>query len=106
MDNLLPNIFLSHKDIMHGIADRMRQLRLDHFNWTRAHLAEKSGVSEYTIKRFENTGQITLENLVLLALALNSVDELSHLFPMPEVDSIAQLEKREKRRQRGRRGNK
>jgi len=104
MDNILPNIFLSHKDIMLDIAHRMRRLRLDHFNWSRAYLAEKSGVTESTIKRFEKTGQITLENLVLLAMALESLEGLGQLFPMPEIDSIAELEKREQRRQRGRGG--
>lgn len=87
---------------MQRIANQMRRLRLDHFNWSREALAEKSGVNAYTIKRFENTGQITLENLLLLAMALQASEPFMQLFAMPEIDSIAELEKRSHKRQRGR----
>ena len=83
-------------------AQRFRRLRLDHFNWTRAYLAEQSGVTESTIKRFENTGQITMENLVLLAMALQAQQGILQLFPMPQSGSIADIEKRQLKRQRAR----
>lgn len=104
MDNILPANLFSKKELMLYIAKRFRCLRLDHFQWSRAVLADKSGVAESTIKRFENTGQITLENLIALAMAMNAQQVLLELFPMPQVLSIAELEKRNQgQRHRGRR---
>ena len=65
-------------------------------------LADKSGVTESTIKRFEKSGQITLENLVKLAQAMDAADALLELFPLPQLRSLAEVEKRSKHRQRGR----
>lgn len=100
MVDILPVKMLSHREVMLRVADRCKRLRLDHLNWTRAHLARKSRVTASTIKRFENTGQITMENLVLLAMAMNSHEAILHLFSMPQTGSIAEVEKREVRRQR------
>jgi transcriptional regulator with XRE-family HTH domain len=104
MDNILPANLFSKKELMLHIAKRFRRLRLDHYQWSRAVLADKSGVADSTIKRFENTGQITLENLIALAMAMNAQQVMLELFPMPQVLSIAELEKRNQdQRHRGRR---
>lgn len=102
MDNILPSIILSTQEIQKTIAARFRRRRLDHHNWPRHYLADKSGVTESTIKRFENSGQITLENLIRLAQAMDAADELVKLFPLPQLQSMSDVEKRSKRRQRGR----
>ncbi|MDH5326659.1 MAG: helix-turn-helix domain-containing protein [Gammaproteobacteria bacterium] len=102
MDNILPVSMISHKELMQLLAQRFRRLRLDHFNWSRAYLADQSGVTEATIKRFENTGQITIENILLLAMAMQCQQDFLKLFPLPETGSIAELEQRAVRRQRGR----
>lgn len=101
MSNILLVDIMSNREIMLTIAARFKRLRLDHFNMSRASLAEKSGVSENTIRNFEAKGQITLENLVALAATLKALKELLQLFPVPEVESIAELEARAKQRQRG-----
>jgi transcriptional regulator with XRE-family HTH domain len=101
MDNILPINTFGHKDIMSAIANNCRRLRLDHFNWSREHLAEKSGVTASTIKRFENTGQITIENMLLLAIALQAQEPFLRLFSFPEIQSIADVEKQARRRKRG-----
>ena len=103
MDNILPHTLLTTQEIRQTIADRFRRRRLDHHNWPRHYLASKSGVTESTIKRFEKNGQITLENLIRLAQAMDSADELLRLFPLPSLQTIAELEQRSKQRQRGRR---
>lgn len=92
---------MGHRDIMFAVAERFQRYRLDHLNWSRAHLAEKSGVTESTIKRFEKTGQITIENLLLLAVAMDAQEAFLQLFCLPEVKSIAQLEQHSHRRRRG-----
>jgi len=99
MDNLLTFIILSPTEIMETIAQRFKALRLHH-NWTRVSLAERSGVNENTIKRFENSGQITMANLLRLAVAMDAQQEFLDLFPVPEVQSIAELEKQSHQRKR------
>jgi len=102
MDSILPVTLLSNHDICSTIAKRFRRRRLDFHNWPRHVLAERSGVTESTIKRFENRGQITLENLVKLASAMNAAEEFLVLFPLPEVSSLKEVKQRQHKRQRGR----
>ena len=102
MDNLLPHTLMTTQEIRQTVADRFRRRRLDHHNWPRHHLASKSGVTESTIKRFEKNGQITLENLIRLAQAMGAADEILSLFPLPSLQSLAEVEQRSKQRQRGR----
>lgn len=105
MNPVLTAKLMNSREIMRHIASRLQRLRLDYFNWSRAYLAQQSGVSESTIRRFETVGQISVENLISLAMTLDSVEPFLQLFPMQEVVSIKELEKRERKRQRGR-GNK
>jgi len=102
MDDILPVKLLSNQEICSVIAHRFRRRRLDYHNWPRHVLAERSGVTESTIKRFENRGQITLENLVKLACAMNAADEFQGLFPLPDVSSLKEVKQRQHKRQRGR----
>ena len=46
-------------------------------------LAEMSGVSYGSIKRFESTGQISLLSLTRLAIALDAADDLRNLLQVP-----------------------
>ena len=101
MVNILPINLQTPKEMMDLIAHRFRQLRL-HQNRTRAALAARAGINENTIKRFENTGQITLANLLRLALVMDAQQEFLNLFPQTQVQSIAALEKQAQHRQRAR----
>ena len=47
---------------------------------TQMELADRSGVSYGSIKRFERTGKISLEGLWLIASALECDDQLDELF--------------------------
>ena len=54
--------------------------------------------------RFESSGQITLENLLKLAHALDALDAFEAVFIEPPATSIAELERRPAPvRRRGRR---
>jgi len=46
---------------------------------TQKELANRSGVSFGSIKRFETSGQISLESLLKVALVLECLDEFSYL---------------------------
>jgi len=56
-------------------------------NLTQAALASRSGVSLGTLKRFERYGEISLKNLLLLAVALKSTDGFPHSF-LPETTPL------------------
>ena len=66
------------KSIMEQFKDNFKQKRLS-LNLTQEGLANKSGVSLGSIKRFETIGQISLENLLKIALVLNCLDDFKNI---------------------------
>ena len=91
------------EQISKTLAARIRALRLAK-GWTQVTLAERSGVSFASLRRFEATGQASLQHLLALAFALNRLDDFDALFQAPRASSIAELEAAEKppARRRGR----
>lgn len=81
------------------VARRARARRLA-LAWTQQELADRSGMSLSSLRRFERSGAIAFLSLVKIAVALDAVDELVMLFP-EQLDSLDQLIT--KPRQRGRR---
>ncbi len=61
------------------IASQTRDRRLE-LNLSQQTLSEKSGVSYGSLKKFEQTGQISLESLLKLALVLRCIDDFNALF--------------------------
>ena len=88
------------------IAENLKQRRLN-FNLTQKALSKRSGVSLGSLKRFETTGEISLKNLILLAIGLQSSDELIDLFERQDYNSIEDVirAKNIKSRKRGRRND-
>ena len=72
------------------IRTSARRLRLAH-NMTQQALAEKSGVPLSTLKRFEQSGEISLAALLAIAGALSALDAFENLFPKPAASSLDQL---------------
>lgn len=80
-----------------------RGLRLVH-NMTQQALAEKSGVPLSTLKRFEQSGEISLAALLAIAGALGALDAFENLFLKPAAASLEELESaRADRRRAGKR---
>lgn len=73
-------------DLCKELAKRLTALRLQK-TWTREVLATTSSVNIHSLKRFERTGQISLERLVALCHALDIHHEIERLFkPRHRVD--------------------
>jgi len=87
----MPTNIFSPQSIAIKLAERLRARRLAE-DWSRRTLAERSGVPESTIKRFETHGSIGLEALVMLALTLDAADEFAQLFPAKTLTSIEQVQ--------------
>lgn len=91
------HLLYSPAELAREVGENARSLRLSK-NLSRKTLALKSGVSESSIKRFETSGAITLEALILLATALGNLDEIPRLFTTPHPESSMALKNAERRR--------
>jgi len=74
------------------LGEKAKALRLFH-GYKRVTLSEKSGVSAATIRNFEQTGKITLENFIRIAFALHEDHKLNGLFDLPEISSLQEIKK-------------
>lgn len=77
-------------EIDNDIANRMVKLRKRR-KITQKALAVKSGVSLGSIKRFEQSGEISLQSLTKLAIALEVEGELDTLFDSVPFQSIEEV---------------
>ena len=77
-------------EIDNDIANRMVKLRKRR-KITQKALAAKSGVSLGSIKRFEQRGEISLQSLTKLAIALEVEGELDTLFDSVPFQSIEEV---------------
>jgi len=80
-------------DIQKRLGEKAKALRLFQ-GFKRVTLSEKSGVSAETIRNFEQTGKITLENFIRIAFALDEGHKLGSLFELPEIASLQDIKKR------------
>ena len=90
--------------IAKAIATRFRERRLE-MNHTQQSLATKAGVSLGSLKRFENSHEISLKHLLMLAVVMDDTAEFDALFSTPHYQSIKEVlkMKESKKRQRGKR---
>lgn len=104
MDSSLPSHLSLHTpaEIQTRLSARLRAWRL-RLGWKQVTLAEQSGVSLPTVRRFESGGQITLANFLRLVHALGRLEELADAFKPQPVRSIDELESDQSPRQRGHR---
>lgn len=87
------NFGLSKKpsDTLREIAKRHKVLRKQ-AGFSQSELAKRSGVSLGSLKRFETSGQISLESLLLLADVLNRLDDFDAVLkPIENLQAIEKL---------------
>lgn len=78
-------------DYLREMAKRHKALRKQ-AGFSQSELAKRSGVSLGSLKRFETTGQISLESLLLLADVLNRLDDFDAVLkPIENLEAIEQL---------------
>ena len=81
------------------VAKRAKAMRLAQ-NLSQRSMAERSGVSLASLKRFEYTGEIAFASLLKVSVVLGCMDDFGALFAPREAVSIDEIAK--KRRVRGR----
>lgn len=78
------------KEINCTIAERVRNIR-KRKKISQTELSKKSGVSFGSVKRFEQSGEISLTSLVKIAIALEISSELEDLFADVAPQSIEEI---------------
>ena len=77
-------------EISMELAKKARDKR-KYMKLTQQQLAEKSGVSLSSLKRFERTGEISLASLLKIAMVLDSLKDFEKVFEKPEYTSIEEI---------------
>ena len=90
-------------DLLQIIAKQAKEKRLS-FNMSQKSLSERSGVSLGVIKKFEQTGKISIESLLKIALILDALEEFKALFSATPIENFPSLDfvLKQKTRKRGR----
>jgi len=80
-------------EVAQTLAERVKELRLRK-KWKRSTLAERSGVSVGSLRRFEQTNKISLESFLKLLSAFGRLNEMDELLQPSTINSIDDLETR------------
>ena len=93
---------LSPSQVMYSIKENFKAKRLS-LDLTQEGLANKSGVSLGSLKRFEHSGQIALESLLKLALVLDCLDDFKNIATLKnsEYNTMDELLKEKPTKKRG-----
>ena len=77
-------------DVAKRLASRIRAIR-KRKKITQKELAGRSNVSYATLRKFEKTGQISLESFIKLTMELGVIREINDLFTEPVYSSIEEV---------------
>lgn len=91
----MPYSLYTPEEVSRLLAERLKELRLRK-KWKRTTLAHRSGVTEASLKRFEQTGKISMENFLKLVFTLDRIDEMTTILKPSNARSIKELEQMEK----------
>lgn len=83
-------IFETPSDIAIKMAQKLKSIRKRR-KITQKQLAARSNVSYATLRKFEKTGQISLESFIKISMELGLLNELSNLFSDPTYNSIDEV---------------
>jgi transcriptional regulator with XRE-family HTH domain len=91
----------SPQKIALNVASNVKQRRLE-LNLTQAGFAKRSGMAIATYRVFERTGRISLQNLILIGVALGSLEDFSQLFQRKSYATLEEaLRESKSKRKRG-----
>ena len=83
-------MMMTPKELGMKIAANLKKLRKQRKLSQKA-LAEKAGLSYGSMKRFEQTGEISLESLLKIAIVLGETAPFESLFKPTEIKSIQEI---------------
>lgn len=77
-------------DIAIELAKKLKSVRKRR-KISQKQMAARSNVSYATLRKFENTGKISLESFIKLSMELGLTNELKNLFSTPIYNSIEEV---------------
>lgn len=77
-------------EINKALAERVKRIR-KRKGMSRKLLSDRSNVSYASLRRFEETGEISLSSLTKLAVELGLADEIRNLFSNPAYSDISEV---------------
>lgn len=83
--------YMTANEIDLQLAKRIRTIRRRR-KITQSKISEMSGVSLGSVKRFEQTGEISLVSLTKITMALGIEDELKNIFSSVPYISLEEIE--------------
>ena len=89
----MDNLFLNQRtpnEIAKNLTDKIK-LRRKQLKFSQEFLAQKSGVSLGSIKRFETKHEISLQSLIKIAIALEVENDFENLFAKKNYFSIKEI---------------
>jgi transcriptional regulator with XRE-family HTH domain len=81
--------------IARELGGRAQQLRILE-GWSQQELARRSGVALGTLRRFEQSGAISLARLLMIAAVLRRLDDFGGLFEPPPFRTMAEMQEMER----------
>ncbi len=99
MTNMNLTAMLSDEAILAELGRRLADRRIAR-ELTQADVAERAGIGKRTLERIEAGGSSQLSNLVRVLRALELMEELDQLVPLPSSSPMALLKTREGQRKR------
>jgi transcriptional regulator with XRE-family HTH domain len=96
-------MMITPDEMANHLAKKVKAKRLS-LNLSQQTLSQMSGVSYGVLKKFENTGQISLKSLLNIALSLDALRDFYDLFPQKKPEDALSLDEliEDKTRKRGR----
>ena len=79
------------QSVTNGIVEREKKRRKQ-MHLSQKKLSIRSGVSYASIRRFENTGEISLGSLLKIAMALDCLEDFNSVFSHPFIDNLKDYE--------------
>ena len=75
------------KSIIMELGKRIRHKRIQK-RYTQAELAERAGISMYTLQKMEQGLSYNVSTLIQVLRALNELDQLEHILPPVEISPL------------------
>ena len=79
------------QSVLVSLTNRVKERRKE-MKLSQKLLAQKSGVSYASIRRFESTGEISLVSLLKIAQALSCLDDFNFLFSNKIITNLKDLD--------------
>lgn len=86
----------SPNEVQTKLAFQLRSLRKRRGH-SRSEAAHRSGVPSATLRRFEDTGEISLRQFLMLCAVYGSLESASSLFPDPTAKTMDEFVKQSRR---------